>query len=586
MSSSLKAPCEQRVESHLQALSSLNDEKDLVSISQQGQSEEWWLAAGELAKHDYWFYLRYILQYQWMDPWFHGEVICNFLDKYQEESVLVLIPRGHGKTGMITGPRPSWYLARDPFTTCLVVNAREDKAAKFVRTAAATIASNARYRRAFPETQPSVKWGENGYYVNTSVLVAGDASTERTDPSLQSIGVTGNITGSHYGKMILDDLINYEIAKHANQREAIVPFFGEALNCLDPGEPLTICGTRWWEDDFYGLLEEGQLEGNHGKIHVLKIGYAKPNGDLYWPERTYFDLKGVERRAGWTYEKIETQRKNLGSLFSALYLNSPVPEGGEIFETGMVSLFSKHLFQTEGVYAVGVEAEGQGLAFISYLRGAMRDEHLRFRLKQLDSRIGEEDNRKVPKEERIQAALQDLMESGNFCVRSDLWNMERGVGWEFKKFPKAHDDLIDAIAYLALNVKEPPEGMRPMVSIICDPAFSIANTADYTAIVVGCKYQGKLWVLDAYRFQTNSVSSIAKVLFKLYRKYNVERSSEKGNRGAGRFDTRMTGFGVPSGGGQGPAAYETGRVYASNNFSVFDPTRDLLEEILNDAKNK
>ena len=521
------APCEQRLKQH----------REFLSLIKRDDPEGYWPTLGRLAQGDYWFFLREVLKYNWLDPWLHGEVICRFLDENPGQAVLVLAPRGVGKSGAITVPRAAWWLAQDPSEGIIIGNAREARAQKMCRSIASIVSNDINYQNAFPWVKPSSKWGEDGYYLDQSVVSIEGRVNTRIDPALSAYGVGGNITGSHVsGALILDDLINEKMAKSPVELQAAHDYFVEAQNCLDPGQPMVIIGTRWHPSDFYGKIIDGELHGDNGPIKCLKLGVEDKEGNIVFPLKTYVDMKGKKKDVGYTPEFLEGRRKNLGRLFSALYYNEPVLASDQQFDVAKIRTFKNQRelgFDIGCVLTLGVEAESQGKALIDVLRNQMREQNRMFHINELTSK-------KIRKEDRIRGTLQSYIESEDFYVREDLFRSSENIGQEFRMWTGQEaddDDCLDAVAYAVMNAIEPPEGQPPMVSIACDPAFTEERYSDSTAIAAVIKYLGKIYVLDCDRFKTSRTDFTARMIIRMYDRYQSGKEWD-----CKRFDMKLNGF--------------------------------------------
>lgn len=453
-----------------------------------------------------------------MDPWLHGDVICRFLEENSNRDLMFLLPRGCGKSGMITVPFPAYQLAKNPLGGVIVCNATEEKAAKMAAASAAIITGNTKYRQAYPYIRPSPRnWGTRGYSLDfKKVKNEEDGSIERIDAAIGSYGVRGNITGAHLGGIVHDDLINQTISKSPKELETVEKFYAESLNCLDLGSPLIICGTRWSYNDYYGKLETGELGGKEDAVKTLKLGvtYKCPKGEEYliWPSKTYVDM-GVNKTVGYTKKMVAQSKKTLGTLFSALYYNEPVLAEDIAFDIDLINIYKEATFPTGPVAAVAVEAESQGNALISTIRMLMKQQNRRFGLKPINSG-------RVKKEERIRSTLQPLIRGCELCIRDHDWRRDKGLGYEFRTFPKGDDDALDALTYLsALCKTNPSPGSLPFIYIVVDPAFTDKSHSDSTAIVAGCRYEDKLWVLSCEKFKTDRTDVITERIFATYDRF-------------------------------------------------------------------
>ena len=487
---------------------------------------------GRLALHSYWFFLREVLQYQWMDPWLHGEELCRFIEEDPDVPKIVLVPRGHGKTGMVTVPYPVWRLTQDPLGSICVCNAAEDRATKMISASAGIITNNERFKKCFPYMVPSKKWGESGYVLDARSKAEGSA--DRVDPSMISYGIGGNVTGSHISTaFILDDVISREIAKSPVRLADAKAFFEEVCNCVDPGVGLLLCGTRWHYLDFYGEIERGELTAKNGPLRVLRLGCFKEDGSPLWPRKTYsYDRKlrdgtvvTVEKQVGFTPEELENLKKK--KLFSALYLNEPVLSEDQQFQTDRLNVFPSIEdlpFQLGGVARAVFETESQAHAAYSAIKFIARQEGRRIILDKIDSM---EDGKRIKKEDRILSYLQAPIAEGTVWIHRDIYRGTENLGEEMRTYPKGHDDVLDASAWAIKIARDTPEGACPKVYIAVDPAFTEAAHSDYSAMVAVCKYRGNIYLLDARRLQTQHTDVLAREFFRFYDKFNQFSETKK-----------------------------------------------------------
>lgn len=485
-----------------------------------------WEAIAFFALHRYWFYLRVMLDFRWVDPHFHGDEVCAFLKELDDndEDGLVLMPRGTGKTGLITCNMPAWWLARKPDGRTLIMNAEEGRGQRMARANANIITNNPMYQKAFTKLKRGDKWGEGGYFLaplNQDDELA--ATTERQDPNLIGYGIGSNKTGSHINAgMCIDDLINEQMAKYPNEVKKAEAAFAEALNLIDPGTPLRICATRWTYHDYCGAIERGDLQGRRGPIRVLKLGITRRNPstnkhEIICPLRKWTDRHGTEYEFGFTFESLEALKKANKGLFPALYYNEPVLEEDCLFNLPMIKRYKKLSdlpFQPGGIGRVLIETESQASAFLSTMRVMMRQENRRMPIESVTSK-------RTTKKERILSAHQAFIQNGKYNMREDHYQRDDNLGEELRTYDKGHDDCLDAHAYCIMACHDAGPDQPPQVVIAVDPAFSEEGYSDYTAIAVGCIYDGEYYELDTVRFQTQSTEVLARRIFQVYDKFDT-----------------------------------------------------------------
>lgn len=483
---------------------------------------------GELAKGDYWFYLRAVLGYTFLDPWDHGEEVVWFLEQNLGHPMMFIIPRGGAKTGLITVPFLPWAIARDPSLRGLITNVREPKAKHFARQAAAIILTP-RFQACFPYVRPGPKWGEEGYFTEQAVL-EDDSERElegaggRVDPSIGSVGVTGNITGAHVRALIHDDLINDETYMSEVENSRAVRFIKESFNCLDPGGQMLMQFTRWGPNDCYSAFESGQLSGPGEKFRVFKRGaYRKaldengePVVEIFNPIRTYVDMHGKNQRVGYTPEFLESMKQVHGDLFYSLYMNEPLSDANRRLAPDIVKQFIKLDFEFATAPRVGIEAGGAQDAFYESVVKQMRAEERTFPIQRLIP------SRKIDKHTTIETELGRLNREGRFNVREDAWLRPNGLRKEMEDFPLGDDDLLDAVKWAAKNAPKYVTGRLPIPYIAVDPAFTVGPESNYTAIAVGLYYgeSQDFYVLETRKFKALKTEIIHNEIFRLVEKYS------------------------------------------------------------------
>lgn len=507
------APCDKRVIDLVEELKAVRRKEPSL----------YWTTLAERAKKDLWIYLRLVLDYRFLDPWDHGEEVVPFIQSCVDENhpFLLLAPRGAAKTGLVTVPLMPWLIARDPTITTIITNVREEKAAHFARLAATIIQASPNYRACFPDVTPSDKWGEGGYVLS---LKSRGGLAGRTDPTIASYGVGGNIVGAHVRAIIHDDLINDKTYLSPVEREKARAFLVESLNCLDPGGLFAVCATRWHYDDVYGKLESGDVVVDGKRARVFKRGAERyvldddgnPVVEIFNPRRTYVDINGQKQQVGYTAKELEGKKLTLGPLYSALYMNNPVSDADRLIAVENINQFVTFNLPLGPLARVGIEIVSQAEAFWQSVMTAMRDQGKMFSVQKLRpkaTRLG------VEKHARIRAVIGPLAAAGKLWIRDDLWARDGNIGEELRQFDRGSDDLLDALTYAIIGAPKWSEHSPPLPYIAVDPAFTTNEASNSTAILVGCWVREDFYVLDARRFKVAKTELLIDQIFKMADKY-------------------------------------------------------------------
>ena len=503
--------------------------------------EQVYLAMGKLALNDYWFFLRVVCGYRFLDPWDHGEEMVWFLEQNLGHPMMFLVPRGGCKSATITIPFLPWAIAKDPTLRGIITNVRDDKSRKFAKTAAGIITTQ-QYRACFPYVIPTSKWGEEGYYVEEDEA---QGAGGRLDPSIGSFGVGGNITGSHVRAVLHDDLINEDTAGSAAEREKAKRLYKESLNCLDPGGQMMISCTRWRPDDIYGEIESGSLPGPGENFRVFKRGAERvvlgendvPVIEYFNPRRTFIDMKGQPQEVGYDEKYLEAMKKVHGAMYYSLFQNDPLPDGDRDFLLGEIKQFSKTPFQANPLNKIGIESGNPGASFVDSFRTELNRAQKTLNVERLKPQSLVK--QAIGKHPRIRAVLTPLINFGRFYIREDVWQRPQGLGAELRDFDKGDDDALDALVWCVLKAPKHTLG-RPVVPYLAvDPAFTAERQSNHTAIVVGCWYGEDFYVLDCDKFKTSKVDFKFQRIMRMFEKY------ASGPRLESKRPERLSGFYSP-----------------------------------------
>lgn len=182
--------------------------------------------------------------------------------------------RGVGKS-WITSAFVCWRLLRDPDRKILVVSASKDRADQFSTFTLRLIAEVPILQHLQPRTD------------QRNSKIAFDVGPARADhsPSVKSVGIFGQLTGSRADDIVADDVEVPNTAETQTQRDKLAERVKEFDAILKPGGEITYLGTPQTEDSLYNALPE---RGYEARI---------------WPAR-FLSLKEAERYNGRLAPKI------------------------------------------------------------------------------------------------------------------------------------------------------------------------------------------------------------------------------------------------------------------------------------------
>ena len=494
--------------------------------------------------------MRAVLQVHWLDDSLLGKDLLTHVSSNWGKDVVVLLPRGHGKT-LSFGGIIIQYLLNKPSGAVLVITHTDANATALGGYISQHLMYNEILQKCFGtqhNTDPKYqilpasisechKWGESGYILPNQ--------RPRLDPSLKCISVTSARAGKHPDWIYLDDLIE----KANNNPEG----WAEAEECIKECKMLIPssgwilwAGTRWHDGDPFSKVDKGAITGRHGRFSVMKRSCFiddNPSKGVIFPRRKRW---GREEESGETIESLNAMKKpevegGLGLFFAAQMRNDPAPSDSAILKVRDIRIFtSDEAPTTRSVRIFGIEITGGGgpiyNGFVDYLTEIKESLPL--------FEITNKKNAALSKEDKIVAALQPLIDKG--ALHAVDWmigeeSSREGLGYELRRLGAAqHDDIADCLHNIITHLVKgilPPDADSVDLYIGADLAWTENKRSDWSVIMaVAVDHKGNHWVLDYDRFQTSSPTGIHTRLLTFFKKWDVPQAKQS------RFPSAKTAF--------------------------------------------
>lgn len=262
----------------------------------------------------------------------------HLLDLSQRKisKLIVNMPPRHGKSELISKYFPAWYLGRYPNHNVILVSYSASFAVSWGRKVKSLIN----------------EFGDDYFGIKINPDATSSASFE-ISPSfpfikaggiMSSVGAGGPITGKGADLLIIDDPIKNDEEAHSKTiRDNIWDWFtSTALTRLEPNGIVVIIMTRWHRDDLCGRLtaqqetEKFKPNAEFDDWKILNLPATAGENDMLGrkPEEPLWEKR-------FPPEKLESIKNSIGSYwFSALYQQSPSPEGSGIFKKMNFRYFS------------------------------------------------------------------------------------------------------------------------------------------------------------------------------------------------------------------------------------------------------
>lgn len=423
------------------------------------------------------------------------EELCQTIANSDIDKQLILIPRGHFKTTLISICYPVWLLLRNPNETIMLVSSTAGKACENLEEIVERIRQD-EFQTLFGDIiGPPETWVRKR---QDQIRIPRKGSA--TGPSIFCLGVDSAEVGRHCSVALIDDMVGQEEVNSLAAREKVWQWFGRQMAVINPKAQIRVLGTRWHSDDPYSRIV------NFPDWHKTVRKY-KENGKFIFPTRFNDDVIQGIRQIMDDYH------------FSCFYLNDPVGEGQCPFEvnkftwidypydredcnsaawtyilvdpastiedyscpSGFIvgdAVSTRHgkkfvvreailekltpdqiiekifsLVDKFSPMSVVVESEAQQAILHSWMRREMLRRKLSFRVEEVKS------PRNVKKFSRV-VGLQPYLHNGDIVFVKDLPG-KREVIEQFSTYPKGkQDDLVLALSFALPSVKYPPKFSR------------------------------------------------------------------------------------------------------------------------------
>jgi len=263
---------------------------------------------------------------------FHKDM-CTFVMDKDTNKKLILVPRGHLKSTLVTIGYSLLRIAQNPEVRILIANATYDMACSFLGQIKRHLKDNEVFRKYYGDLATSAdKWAEN------MITVPKYKPFTKKEATVTAYGIGGNLVSQHYDVIIADDVVNRDYINTREQIEKTILFYKDALDLLEPNGTFIIIGTRWHDADLYGwILDKSNPEQVwksfqlfHRKAFTGDLE-TEENLELLWPEKFNRDVLKTLKIEKGPYE------------FSCQYLNEPIPQEKAEFKLD----WFKHVLEDE-----------------------------------------------------------------------------------------------------------------------------------------------------------------------------------------------------------------------------------------------
>lgn len=220
-----------------------------------------------------------------------------------------------GKTQQISVARVLWEIGRNPNIRILILSSSSGSAKKIVKAIKTYIERSAEFRLVFPNVVPDKSangsWQEAAFHVRRATI--------SKDPTVQAAGYGGQILGSRYDLIIIDDYLTAENTYSEPLREK---YYGWLKSTIEGRRTargrLWFVGNAWHHDDAMHRYAAEPATTSR------KYPVRNEDGESSWPEV-------------WPQERIDQEIENRGPIESRRSLFcDPVADADRRFKSDYI----------------------------------------------------------------------------------------------------------------------------------------------------------------------------------------------------------------------------------------------------------
>ena len=247
---------------------------------------------------------------------FHRE-LCNFVQDRMDRKKLILIPRSHLKSKLITIGYSLLKIVQNPKVRILIYSATWQMAVDLHMSIQKQLEGNETIHTVWGNLAANAReWSQDKSRLSQN---------DKREATITAAGIDNNLVGGHYDLIIMDDVVNRDNIGTQDQINKVLKKFRDSLDLLEPHGQLIVIGTRWHDADLYGWIQEKDNDIVSDFDVLIKRAFE---GDLIggegfiplWPGKFGLDgFRKLLRAEGWSH-------------FSSQYLNDPVPEDTATFK--------------------------------------------------------------------------------------------------------------------------------------------------------------------------------------------------------------------------------------------------------------
>lgn len=265
-------------------------------------------------EEDLFYFCVYVLKRDYLTETLHAPV-CDWLTKCPPVRKMLLLPRRHAKTSIVSHGLPLHILIQpeenNPYQPgmagcdmkILLAGEVEKRAAENMQVIRLVFENNVEFRGMWPHLCWENPRRQASAWNNTSLVIP--RNVHFPDPTIRAAGAGGAITGTRPHVAIKDDIVSEEAANSPVVMQSAIEWHRNTRALYENQDTSLeyIIGTRWAVQDLYSHIIE-----NDPTVEPM-IRSIVEDGKPIYPE-------------AFTLESVEALRKSMGVMFALMYMNN------------------------------------------------------------------------------------------------------------------------------------------------------------------------------------------------------------------------------------------------------------------------
>ena len=245
--------------------------------------------------------------------------------------ILVNTPPNHAKSTTITMDYVTYRICKDPNVRVIIVSESQNMAKKLLR-GIKTRLTHPKFNALHQDFGPPGGFQQGAASWTESMIYVGSRDSAEKDPTVEALGVNGQIYGSRADLIILDDCISLKSCRTKNSREKLLDWINtEVSSRLEPKTGrLLVVGTRLAFDDLYQeilRLDNANVWTYLTQPAILEWGEGPFDHKVLWEDRfPSSELSAIMQQYGQDLKKFRLVYQQIADPEDATF-PAPAVEG-------------------------------------------------------------------------------------------------------------------------------------------------------------------------------------------------------------------------------------------------------------------